>query len=309
MNEPVDWLGVDVGWVYPAVDSDGTIYRWSKPAERAQQRRDMTAAGPVKITKADGTTRIRDPYTPAQLADLNTRADEQKVGLRMHIIAKRIISTAAKTSRGVALEDWEEVKRRRTAWVRVYTAVVKEAAARGVPLRTTDRAWTSLTCPECDFVDRVNRLQRDRFRCGNCGHQGQADTIAAQNIRLRALRLDRIHDDRTAACANPACRAPNVHQGGRCLRCFWFVRRYGRFPTKEQLNLLQMAENYPRFVQLNDGSIGTPLDVNVARSGAKPSPEPERLFDWEQYQKDWLAGKTSTSYYFHGRIYYRDSDQ
>lgn len=251
MTGPTDWLGIDVGWIYPAVDSDGDIYRWSKAAERQRQHYDMTIAGPVKVIRADGTISTRDSYDAGQLADVHARADEHHKVIRVHHIATSIIGKARRTDRGIALEDWHEFKTRRTAWTHVYNAIVKEAAKRGLPLRTTDRAWTSLTCPECDFIDRVNRPTRNQFRCGNCGHEGQADAIAAQNIRLRALHSDRLHDDRPAACANPACRDPEIFENGRCLRCYWYVRRQGRFPTAERIETLEIAESYREFIGLN----------------------------------------------------------
>lgn len=251
MSEPSDWLGIDVGWVYPAVDSDGDIYRWSKAADRYRQRQDMTLAGTVKITRADGTTTTRDPYDAGQLADVHARADDHNKTIRVHHIAMSITGKARRTGRGIALEDWHEFAHRRTAWTHVYNAIVKQTAKQGLPLRTTDRAWTSLTCPECDFIDRINRPSRNHFRCGHCGHEGQADAIAAQNIRLRAVRTDRLHADRPAVCSNPACRNPDIFENGRCLRCYWYARRQGRFPTAERIETLELAESYREFCEQN----------------------------------------------------------
>jgi len=251
MSDPADWLGVVVGWVYPAVDSDGEIYRWAQKADRRRQRHDLTIAGPVKITRADGTTITRDPYTADQVADVRARGDDQYNAIRVRNIAMRITGKARHTDRGIALEDWASLKARRSHWIHVYNAIVKEAGKRGLPLRTTDRAWTSLTCPECDFIDRINRPARGHFRCGHCGHEGHADAIAAQNIRLRALHNDRIHADRVAHCANPACRSLDIFENGRCLRCYWYVRRQGRYPTAERLEELEIAETYREFCEQN----------------------------------------------------------
>lgn len=263
---PEDWLGVDVGWVYPAVDSDGEVYRWAQRADRRRQRYNMTQAGPVKITKADGTTTTRNAYTADQLVDVHARGDEHYNSKRVHHIAMRITGKARSTDRGIALEDWASLKARRSAWIHVYNAIVKEAGKRGLPLRTTDRAWTSLTCPKCDFIDRVNRPNRGQFRCGHCGHEGQADAIAAQNIRLRALRLDRIHEDRQARCANPACRSTDVFEAGRCLRCYWYAKRQGRYPTAERIETLELAETYREFCRENDitGRL-EPRDVTLTK--------------------------------------------
>ncbi len=41
---------------------------------------------------------------------------------------------------------------------------------------------TSRTCPCCGHVSAMNRLTQSKFECVQCGHAGNADWIAAQNI-------------------------------------------------------------------------------------------------------------------------------
>jgi hypothetical protein len=269
---PSDWLGIDVGWVYPAVDSDGTIYRWAKKAER--QHTTITPAGPVTITKPDGATLTRDPYTSDQLADIHARGRRNQDILVVSNITRRIVAKAKTTDRGIALEHWDTFKRRRTAWVHVYNSILHQADKQGIHIRAVNRAWTSLTCPECDFIDRVNRPDRGTFLCGHCGHTGQADHIAAENMRLRALRHDRVELDRPPLCANPACRSPDLYRSGRCLRCTFFKQRVGRYPTVEQIAQLQWAATYKEFNELNGiRSYAQNWGMVVANPVAKPSPE------------------------------------
>lgn len=56
-----------------------------------------------------------------------------------------------------------------------------------VGLRTVPAWNTSITCPRCDQVDRRNRRTRDDFHCRSCGHAGDADLIASENILHRFL--------------------------------------------------------------------------------------------------------------------------
>lgn len=301
MVEPTDWLGVDVGWVYPAVDSDGTIYRWAKADERHHTT--ITPAGPVKITRADGTTLTRDPYDAGQLADINARARRNDDRLVVIQITNRIISKARRTDRGIALEDWETFKGRRSAWIHVYNSILKHADQRGVPVRAVNRAWTSLTCPECGFIDRVNRPDRGTFLCGHCGHTGQADHVAATNLRLKALHRRQVHLDRAAHCANPACRSPNLFRSGLCLRCTFFKQRCGRYPTAEQIGRLQEAADLHAFIALNDlprcgeqaerwGSVDRVVAKPRPKSGWVPAfARPDRPIDWDEIKRRalWLS--------------------
>jgi hypothetical protein len=58
-------------------------------------------------------------------------------------------------------------------------------ALAGVPMVFVDPAYTSQECPECRHTCRANRPSQSRFKCVSCGLAGQADTIAAKNIRVR----------------------------------------------------------------------------------------------------------------------------
>ena len=271
VSEPADWLGVDVGWIYPAVDSDGTIYRWAKRRERFTV--DVTLASPVIIRTADGDTIVRDPYTPAQLADINARAKRNDDRLIVHQIVNRIVGRACKTDRGIALEDWSTFKTRRSAWVDVYRAVIKVSDQRGVAVRTVNRAWTSLTCPVCAFVDKVNRPERGTFLCGHCGHTGQADHVAATNIRQRAVDGQQVNLDQAAHCANPACCNLELFRKGLCLRCTFYRQRQGRYPTAEQIARLEWAATYREFVRVNELDGITDWSKVVANRVAKPRSE------------------------------------
>jgi len=51
-------------------------------------------------------------------------------------------------------------------------------------------AYTSQTCVACGHVARENRLDQATFQCVQCGHAANADVNAAQNILLRALRVE-----------------------------------------------------------------------------------------------------------------------
>jgi Putative transposase DNA-binding domain len=64
--------------------------------------------------------------------------------------------------------------------------VVYKAARAGVPVHFVDPRDTSRTCPECGHCHQRNRVNRDEFECGGCGHRSAADRVGALNVRSRA---------------------------------------------------------------------------------------------------------------------------
>ena len=185
--EPTGALGVDLGVVNLATDSDGTVY------------------------KADGTDRVRTrtDRLRAHLQSAGTKSAQRHlkaIGQREgrfrrptnHYISKSIVARAEDTKRAVALEDLGGIRERTTvrrsqrrrhhSWSfrQLRSFVEYKAAAKGVPLVLVDPRNTSCMCPQCGRVDKKNRPTRDEFRCVSCGLAGPADRIAATNIAARA---------------------------------------------------------------------------------------------------------------------------
>jgi putative transposase len=184
---PKGALGVDLGVVNLAVDSDGTTY------------------------KSDGVDRVRTrtDYLRARLQSAGTKSAKrhlQALGRREgnfrrqinHRISKEIVARAEGTKRAVALEDLGGIRervtvrrsqrRRHLSWSfrQLRSFVEYKAAAKGVPVILVDPRNTSRTCPRCGTTDKANRPTRDRFGCVSCGLAGSADHIAAINIAAKA---------------------------------------------------------------------------------------------------------------------------
>lgn len=248
-NAPSEWLGVDVGLVHPAVDSDGRIYRWS--SKKRSDRKDYTLAGPVTVRKLDGGTVVRDAYNPEQMEGIAARARDVDYKLRIKTIASQVVSAAGRTDRGLVLEDWEDFRSRRKAWVDVYAKILYIAKARGVALKTVNRAYTSQTCPECGHISKGNRPDRDHFLCLDCGYKGQADMVAARNM----VASQKVIQNREGVCKNPVCERP-VWKAGTCCGCYFHRRRhYGSFPTKARLERLARSKSYRDFKVGLDASV------------------------------------------------------
>jgi IS605 OrfB family transposase len=59
-------------------------------------------------------------------------------------------------------------------------------AEKGIGLGIVDPAYTSQGCPKCGYIARENRRGL-HFRCMACGHRGDADLNATENIRNRYI--------------------------------------------------------------------------------------------------------------------------
>lgn len=229
--KPASWLGLDVGWVFPIADSDGNVYQWTRQTRPSEW---IAKAGPVTITKPDGRVTVRPPYSLAEAAQHLARAEG-----KVHVLALHVVCRARDTDRGLAVENWEDFKRRKAAWIRVWKAVISAAEERDIPIMQVDRAYTSLTCPKCGHKARGNRISRDRFRCELCVYSGHADVIAAMNIAAKAAGTFEVA---SRTCSNPAC--DRVQWSAQlCVRCYHFRRRHGRLPSQADLKLREQSRD------------------------------------------------------------------
>jgi len=187
MIEMVDALGVDLGIVNIAYDSDGNCF---------------SGEGVEKIRRIFSHRRrnLQKKKTSSARRKLRAIAGRQARFQRdtNHCISKAIVQKAKRTDRAIALEDLKGIRSRATAsrrqrarmanwgFAQLRSFIDYKAKMAGVPVFLVDPRHTSQTCPLCGHVDRSNRRIRDSFCCRSCGHAGAADHIAARNIRARA---------------------------------------------------------------------------------------------------------------------------
>ena len=186
-GEPSGWLGVDLGVVNLAVDSDGTVH--TGKAVRAMRRRhsQLRARLQAKATKS-----------AKRLLKKRRRKESRYARDVNHCISKKLVRTAKGTGRGIKLEDLSGIRARITvkkaqrsdlhswAFYQLRQFVDYKAAIAGVPVVLVNPRNTSRECHECGHIDKRNRRTRDAFLCLRCGHAGPADHNAARNIARRA---------------------------------------------------------------------------------------------------------------------------
>jgi IS605 OrfB family transposase len=183
-----DWLGVDLGLVQLAVDSDGTPYSGAK-VEKARQRQQKRRSLLQKRGTKGAKRRLR------KLSGKQARFQKHT----NHCIAKAVVLDAERTSRGIALEQLKGIRQRVTArsnqrarlgnwgFAQLGGFLSYKAKRAGVPVVFVDPRYTSRQCSACGCIDKKNRPNQAAFSCVSCGHTANADHNAAINIRSRAL--------------------------------------------------------------------------------------------------------------------------
>jgi putative transposase len=184
---PVGTLGVDLGMINLATDSDGKAHS-GEAVEKSRARyerirRKLQRAGPKSAKRhlkriSGGERRFK--------RDTN------------HRISKAIVGKVKDTSRAIALENLRHLRERTTvrrsqrsrhgkwAYGQLCSFIEYKARLAGVEVFFVDPRNTSHACSKCGYCERANRKNRDEFVCGSCGYAAPADVNAALNIAARA---------------------------------------------------------------------------------------------------------------------------
>lgn len=182
-----DFVGVDLGIVNIATDSDGKVHS-GDAVEKARRKHH------------NNRRRLQKKQTKGAKKRLKKLSGKEAAFRRHvnHCISKAIVRLAKDTGRGIALEDLRGIRKRTTvrrqdrarhsswAFSQLRLFVEYKAKRDGVPLRLVDPRDTSRACAECGHVAKENRRSQADFECVACGHRDHADRNAARNIRARA---------------------------------------------------------------------------------------------------------------------------
>lgn len=184
---PTAFLGVDLGIINIATDSDGTTHTGAVVeqvrSKHARQRRDLQrrhTRGAKKKLK--------------RIAKKESRFRRHE----NHCISKQIVRTAKDTARGIGVEDLTHIRTRTTvkrkqrnrqsgwAFAQLRNFVEYKARLAGVRVVSVNPRNTSRTCSQCGYCDKANRRSPSVFRCLHCDYSTSADFNAARNISCRA---------------------------------------------------------------------------------------------------------------------------
>ncbi len=189
-SEPIEakhWLGVDLGIVNLATDSDGKHYSGAGVEKVRVRTMRLKSA-----LQSRGTRSAKRHLKDIGKREANYRADVN------HCISKALVKTAQGTDRGIALEDLSGIRDRVTvrhdqrarlgSWgfLDLRQKITYKAVLAGVEVRVVDPRNTSRTCLNCPCDLKENRKSQAEFVCKKCGFAANADYVGAVNIARKA---------------------------------------------------------------------------------------------------------------------------
>ena len=188
--DAIDALGVDMGIVEIAHDSDGKNYSGSTLNKVRHRNRSLRRKLQKKGTKS-----------AKRLLKKRTKRETNFARNTNHVISKSIVQTAKRTNRAIAIEELTGIctrvrarKRNRTtlhswAFAQLGSFLEYKAKLAGVPVFVVDPRNTSRRCLLCGHTEKANRKSQAVFKCKSCGYTANADFNGAGNIRLKGLAL------------------------------------------------------------------------------------------------------------------------
>lgn len=188
--ETVGFLGIDLGIVEIASDSAGNQYSGE-------------AVKKVRKNVREHRRQLQRKRTNSAKKRLRRIASRQSRFVRdvNHQISKKLVATALRLKKALALEDLRGIRERAStvskqmrwllgnwAFDQLKQFVSYKAEASGLCVVLVDPRNTSRTCPnpECGFCDKANRKSQSCFQCLKCGYTNNADLVGALNVEARA---------------------------------------------------------------------------------------------------------------------------
>jgi IS605 OrfB family transposase len=207
IDEPIptegkDVLGLDLGVVNLAVDSDGNVYSGKTINKVRHRHRRLRAKLQQKSKTESPFGKDHNPKVRKAARRLLKKLSGKEARFARHtnhVISKQIVKLAKDTARDIALEDLSGIRNRITvrreqratlhswSFYQLRGFLEYKSKLAGINLIAVDPRNTSRTCPRCGCVDQHNRPNQSTFQCVSCGYSGLADAIASENIRRLAV--------------------------------------------------------------------------------------------------------------------------
>ncbi|WP_077132523.1 RNA-guided endonuclease InsQ/TnpB family protein [Spirosoma montaniterrae] len=192
-GEIVDALGVDLGIVTLATDSDGQTFSGAN-VEATRQWYAKRRATLQSVGTKSAKCRLKKLSRKQRRFQSDTN----------HCISKSLVSKAKASNRAIVLEDltgisknvrkdekrlrqWQRAKHANWAFYQLRRFIGYKATLSGVAVLLIDPRNTSRMCSQCGHCEKANRKSQSEFVCRSCGHSANADYNASQNIKNSGL--------------------------------------------------------------------------------------------------------------------------
>lgn len=204
---PNGCLGVDLGIVLLATDSDGDSYT-GEPTRAVRRRYRSLRRNLQSVGTKSAKRHLK-----------NSRRRESRFAKWVnHNISRRLVGKAKRLGKALVLETLTGIRDRGNGFSRemrwqlgswgfhqLQTLICYKARKEGVPVVFVDAAYSSRTCSLCGFCDKANRKSQASFLCQSCGFQANADLNAACVLEGRGLEARG-----KVTCPTVAVLAPSV---------------------------------------------------------------------------------------------------
>jgi putative transposase len=181
-------IGVDLGIVELATDSEGNQYSGTPVKSLRRRMRKLRA----------GLQSCGSKSAKRHLQRLRRRQSRFTKWVN-HNVSRRIVESAAKLGKALALENLRGIRERGNgfskamrfelgnwSFFQLLQMIEYKAKLMGVPVLLVAPAYTSQTCSVCGYCDKHNRKSQSCFQCLKCGLELNADRNAALNIASKA---------------------------------------------------------------------------------------------------------------------------
>ena len=190
-DEPEGTLGIDLGIVNLATDSEGETFSGAAVEQVRERHAKLRQALQKRGTKS----------AKRHLKKLSGKERRFRKNTN-HVISKRIVTKAKSQGKALAIEDLRHIRSRTERTVRksqrsrhsswafsqLREFLTYKARHYGVCLHTVDPRYTSQTCSVCGHCEKKNRKSQAEFNCLQCGYAENADRNAALNISRAAVK-------------------------------------------------------------------------------------------------------------------------
>ena len=167
-------IGIDVGIKHSITTSEGHYGYGLRPVIKKQKQRQAERR------------RQHHKVSSKMKSEIKQLLDKE---------AKALIRRSCKAYASLAVESPKRLANLRSGklqgWARCYLANRLHILGleNGVLVLDINPYQTSQTCSECGNVDKLNRVNRDEFRCLKCGHKAHADYNASVVISQKGTQI------------------------------------------------------------------------------------------------------------------------